>query len=119
MKQISRVVIMLSGLLMVSCSKETKVPENTIPEEKMVLILTDIHLVEARVSRVSVISIDSSTLITEKLKKDIFKRYQTDTAAYNRSYKFYSTHPEFMEQIYEKVVKNIQKKVDKNNYKGL
>ena len=119
MKQISRVVMMLSCLLIASCSEETKLPENTIPEEKMSLILTDIHLLEARVSRVSVISIDSSTLITEKMKKDIFKKHQTDTATYNRSYKFYSTHPELMERVYEKVVKNIQKRVDKKNYKGL
>lgn len=119
MKQVKSIVWALLVVFLVACTQAVEVPEGTIPEEKMGQIMTDIHLVEARVSRLSMASVDSTTLVSERLKKDVFKKYKIDTAAYNQSYRFYSTHPEYLERIYEKVVKDFEKRVKKDDVKGL
>lgn len=105
--------------LLTGCQDEPKIPAGTIPEPKMAQILTDMHLLEARVGRLGITSLDSSTIITEHLKSKIFKKYGTDSATYNRSYQFYSTNPVFLERIYEDVVKKLETRQKKKDYKGL
>jgi hypothetical protein len=85
----------------------------------MARILSDIHVLEARVSKLSLTSLDSSTIVTEHLKKQLFKKYNIDTATYNASYRFYSTNPVLMEKIYEQVIKDLETRQKKKNYKGL
>ncbi|TAH14760.1 MAG: DUF4296 domain-containing protein [Runella slithyformis] len=106
-------------LFLTACTQEEKVPEGTLSEQKMSQIMVEIHLIEARVSRLSLVSIDSTTLVTEQLKKAMFKKLQVDTAAFNRSYKFYATNPELLQRIYEPVVKHLEKRVKKDDVKGL
>lgn len=110
---------LLLSIFLTSCQDEPEVPKGTIPEAKMAQILTDMHLLEARVGRLGMTSLDSSTIVTEHLKQQIFKRYGTDSAAYNRSYEFYSTNPIFLERIYEDVVKKLETRQKKKDYKGL
>lgn len=110
---------LLLGALLSGCKDEPQVPEGTLSEEKMSQILTDIHLLEARIGRLNMPSLDSSTVITEYLKGKIFKKYGTDSVAYNRSYKFYSTNPAFMERIYGEIVKELEKRQKKKDYKGI
>ena len=103
--------------LLTGCQDEPKVPEGTLSEAKMTQILTDMHLLEARVGRLGMTSLDSSTIVTEYLKQKIFKKYGTDSAAYNRSYQFYSTNPVFMERIYTDVVKKLETRQKKKDFK--
>ncbi len=110
---------LLLSVFLTSCQDEPEVPKGTIPEAQMAQILTDIHLLEARVGRLAITSLDSSTIVTEHLKQKIFKKYSTDSATYNRSYQFYSTNPVFLERIYEDVVKRLETKQKKKDYKGL
>jgi hypothetical protein len=107
------------GWTVTACQNEPEIPQGTISEEKMVQIQTDIHLLEARISKYAMMSMDSATLVTEHLKQQIFKKYKTDSAAYNRSYQFYSTNPVFMERIYEKVTKTLEARQKKKNYQGI
>lgn len=110
---------LLSLFLLTGCQSEPNIPKGTLPEDKMVSILTDIHLIEARVGRLAITSLDSSTIITEQLKLRTFKKYGVDSATYNRSYEFYSTNPVFMERIYENVVKKLETRQKKKDYKGI
>ena len=102
-----------------SCQEEPDVPVGTISEAKMTQILTDMHLLEARIGRLGLTSLDSSTIITEHLKQQIFKKYGVDSAVYNRSYQFYSTNPVFLDRIYTAVVKKLETRQKKKDYKGL
>lgn len=110
---------LLLTIFLTSCQDEPEVPKGTLSEAKMAQILTDIHLLEARIGRLGITSLDSSTIITEHFKLKIFKKYGTDSATYNRSYQFYSTNPVFLERIYEDVVKKLETKQKKKDYKGL
>ena len=99
------------------CTSDEKPPENTLSQEQMASILTDIHIAESRVTRLQLRSLDSSLMIFNKLKADIWKKYKVDTLNYRNSYSYYMTHPKQMSQIYEKVNKKIESREKSNNIK--
>ncbi|WP_229215138.1 DUF4296 domain-containing protein [Dyadobacter bucti] len=115
----------LSGLILFltvtvqfsGCANEEKAPKNTLSQDQMVTILTDIHLAEARVNKLQLRSLDSSLMIFNKLKSEIWKKHKVDTLAYRESYSYYMTHPQQMTQIYEKVNKKIELREKSNNIK--
>ncbi|MCK8491431.1 DUF4296 domain-containing protein [Spirosoma sp. RP8] len=91
---------------------EDKRPDNLIPEERMVAILTEVHILEARVGRMGLRSTDSSNVAYHHLEKQIFRKFKVDTAAYSKSYAYYAAHPRAMETIYQQVVDNLKKKTE-------
>ena len=99
------------------CTSDEKPPENTLSQEQMASILTDIHIAESRVTRLQLRSLDSSLMIFNKLKTDIWKKYKVDTLNYRNSYSYYMMHPKQMSQIYEKVNKKIESREKSNNIK--
>ncbi|WP_232541074.1 DUF4296 domain-containing protein [Spirosoma endbachense] len=114
MKQTIWMALAMLGIgLLPSCqSAEDKRPENLIPEDRMANILTEVHMAESRVSRLGLRSIDSSNLAYKHLENQIFKKFKVDTAAYSKSYTYYSSHPSEMEAIYKQVVDNLKKKTE-------
>ncbi|WP_229238516.1 DUF4296 domain-containing protein [Dyadobacter sp. Leaf189] len=104
-------------LMLCGCSEEEKPPQNTLSEEKMAAILTDIHVAESRVNRLNLRSLDSSLMIFNHLKADIWKRHKVDTLTYSKSYTYYMSHPQLMTRIYEKVNKKIEIREKNNNIK--
>ncbi|WP_131694830.1 DUF4296 domain-containing protein [Dyadobacter tibetensis] len=111
------VLMMALVLCMGGCIREDKVPEGTIAQEKMASILTDIHIAEARVSKLQLNSVDSSILVFDRLKADIWKKHQVDTLQYKTSYEFYVTHPGLMKEIYDQVNKLLEKREKEKNIK--
>lgn len=110
--------LLLGGWLMTACvSPEDKEPEGLIPQDQMADILTEVHIAEARVSRLSSTSMDSANVAYKHLEKQIFKKFGIDTAAYRKSYIFYSSHPQDMEVIYKRVTENLRKKIDTKSAK--
>ena len=110
--------LLLSGWLIMACtSPEDKAPDGLIPEDQMVNILTEVHIAEARVSRLSLTSIDSSNIAYKHLENQIFRKFGVDTAAYRKSYIFYSSHPQDMEAIYKQVTENLEAKITAKNGK--
>jgi hypothetical protein len=83
-------------------------PANLIPEDKMVQVLTDIHLAEAKATKLGIVSNDSTTLIYRQLERQLYKKYGVDTATYNRSYTYYASNPERFAEIYKRVVSGLQ-----------
>jgi len=112
----------LIGLLfLTACSAKTTIPENVLPEDKMILILSEIHVAETEISSLNFKSIDSSYALQKAWEINIMKKFKTDTATYNRSYKFYLTHVEYMQDIYTAVADTLQKRnesIEKNNSPG-
>lgn len=110
-------LLTLFSVFFSACSEDEKPPKGTLPEEKMAAILTDIHLAESRVNRLQLKSLDSSLMIFNRLKSDIWKKHKVDTTAYRESYNYYMSHPEQMTTIYEKVNKKIEDREKSNNIK--
>ena len=110
--------LLLGGWLAIACTNPTdRKPEGLIDEDKMADILTEVHMAEARVSRLGLTSVDSSQVAYKHMENRIFKQFGVDTAAYRKSYIFYSSHPENMEVIYKQVTQSLQKKIDAENAK--
>lgn len=96
-------------LVFMSCVENSKVPKDILKKEKIAEILTEIHLAEARVSKMELGSMDSSVVVFNKLQKDIWAKFEVDSALYKKSYAFYASNPESMNELYEIISKNLQK----------
>jgi len=100
-----------SWLLLVACQPERdKKPEGLLPQEKMVDILTEVHLAEAKVSKLGVNATDSLALVYKRLEAQIYARHKLDTAAYNRSYQYYAANPGQLAELYKQVVARLEQK---------
>ncbi len=97
-------------LLLTACNAKTTIPEDVLPENKMILILSEIHMAETEIQNINFKSVDSSYALQRAWEIKIMKKFKTDTATYNRSYKFYLTHVEYMQDIYTAVADTLQKR---------
>ncbi|GAB3267992.1 hypothetical protein GCM10027347_37220 [Larkinella harenae] len=103
-------LLLLTGWVLACQNSVVEAPKNLIPEEKMVQVLTEIHLAEARVTKMNRVSQDSNTLIYKRLEMRVFKKYQVDTAAYSKSYTYYSSNPEQLADIYKQVTEELERR---------
>ena len=71
-------------------------------------ILVEVHLTEARVSKLGLVSTDSAALVFKRLHFATLKKFEVDTAAYTRSYIYYSSRPTLLAGIYEDVVAQLK-----------
>lgn len=100
-----RIILLIFGLT--ACSSDEK-PKNLIDESTMANIMTDIHLIESEINNLRLQHIDSSVFIYQKLKVKILKKYNTDTAVFNASFKYYILNPDKMKPIYAEVKKKLE-----------
>lgn len=94
-------------LWLTSCSSNEK-PQNLIDAGTMVNIMTDIHLIESEINTIHLQHQDSSVFIYQKLKVKMLKKYNTDTATFNSSFKYYILNPDKMKLIYVEVKKKLE-----------
>ncbi|SFD10564.1 DUF4296 domain-containing protein [Spirosoma endophyticum] len=105
--------LLISGWLMAACTApEDERPDNLIAQDKMIDILTEVHIAESQVSRLSLGSLDSSNIAYKHLENQIFRKFAVDTAMYRKSYIFYSSHPSDMEAIYKQVTERLKQRAD-------
>ncbi|GAB2766659.1 hypothetical protein GCM10027275_05780 [Rhabdobacter roseus] len=108
---------MLLLWFMAGCSAEEKPPRHILSEDKMAAVLADIHVAEARVTRMRLSSLDSSVMVYNRLQQQIWKKHDVDTLAYRQSYEFYIANPGYMARIYEKVRTKIEAREKTNSIK--
>ena len=94
-------------LVTFACVEAPKPPEGTISKEKMVKILMDIHIAEAKVGRLSLRSVDSSKLLFRRMELKIFKKHNVDTAIYRKSFEFYLQNTTYLDEIYAATVDSL------------
>jgi hypothetical protein len=112
--RLKSIILLLTGLtfLTVACKKEkSEKPKNLLDAATMTQILTDVHLLEAKITGLNLGNVDTSMFLYKHLEKDIFKKYQIDTTTYRASYKYYLQNLDEYEAIYGDVVKNLDKKI--------
>jgi hypothetical protein len=103
----SRIIIFIFVLFLVyacgSKDEKTKIPDNIIPPDKMVLILVDFHLVEASIYQGQQRHEDVNGL-TNYRYKSILKKHKISRKQLSDSFMFYTDHMKDMEKIYKEVV---------------
>ncbi|GAB4039946.1 DUF4296 domain-containing protein [Spirosoma jeollabukense] len=105
--------LLVGSWLMAACTApEDERPDNLIAQDKMVDILTEVHIAESQVSRLSLGSLDSSNIAYKHLESQIFRKFGVDTAVYRKSYIFYSSHPSDMEAMYKQITERLKQRAD-------
>ncbi len=101
--------------LSTSCYRDLDYATASIPKEKMILVLADVHLAEAKVAGIVGISQFSRDSLTSVYYETIFKVYNIKADDFDQSMNAYMQNPEELSKIYEKVLEKLQKdELDKN-----
>ncbi|WP_338394048.1 DUF4296 domain-containing protein [Fulvitalea axinellae] len=90
-----------------SCQTGGKKPKGLLPPEKMVPVLADIYLYEAKVYYMN-LSRDSAKNLFATIKPGIFARDGVDSTAFNASISYYTEHPKEFSKIYKQLFDTIQ-----------
>ncbi len=103
--------------LLVSCGEKKDIPssevemasDSLISPEKMVLILGDVHLVEAAML------LDQSAGKEIKVNGDlyyqgVFRKYHISRQRYDENLKYYRQNPAKMSKMYDKVIRDLETK---------
>lgn len=90
-----------------ACENSKKRPESIIPEDKMVLILIDIQILEATYNMRLIHEEDRNERM-ERYYQEVFENYKTSIALFNESYTYYEENPEILEGIYEEVLEKLE-----------
>jgi hypothetical protein len=106
MKPFRSSLLLLLGLLIFSACNSDDRPSHVLTKEKMVDILTNLHLAEAYVNTNFPFS-DSSKYVYKKMQDSILKAQGTDGVAYDSSLAYYQRHVEVLDQIYSSVVDSL------------
>ncbi len=97
------------AILVVSCSTpKVEIPKMVIDKEKMVSILTDLHLAEAA-GTLNFTNKDTSKLIAANYNEFIFKNHNTTKVEFMKSYNYYVSHPEELNSVYDGVLMELSK----------
>jgi Domain of unknown function (DUF4296) len=116
---LTKKIFLLLGIILVitACKEAEKVPANVIDEKTMSQILADIHVIEAKASRLSFQAYDSTKVAYNELERRVMVKYKIDTGRYKASYKYYVASPETMIRIYDETLKILKKLEDENKKK--
>ncbi len=88
-----------------SCAKDP-LPKGVLPEDQLVALLTDIHLIDGY----------SASVVADTMRKyapamyySAFKKYKTDSVGLVTNLAYYSHQPKRLQGIYAQVVANLDK----------
>jgi len=101
-------LFILIASLSFSCGRPDTVtiPDETISDSIMVAILTDLHLVEgAKVGN----KIMGDTTPAPVYFKKVYQKHGVSEAQFEEDFRFYTSNPKLMTEIYEQVIVNLSK----------
>ena len=96
--------LFLTLIFLSSC--KPGIPKDIIQPDDMALVLTDIHLVDGYISNVTP---DSAKIIAASYYNGVYKKFNIDSAKFNKSMDYYNVKPAIMDDIYKKVTATLTK----------
>ncbi|MDF2456705.1 MAG: hypothetical protein K0R51_2698 [Cytophagaceae bacterium] len=102
MKSLSLLLLFVLGLT--ACNKEDQSrPASILPQEKMVVILADIHQTEGIISTKEY-SKDSSLLLFTELENQLLAKHGVSKKEFKETYSWYTSHVKEYKELYTIVV---------------
>lgn len=92
-------------LIFIAACNSNQVPKGIIENGKMILVLTDIHLVDSYVSSAAY---DTTTQPVANYYKVVYQKYKTDSVQVQKSLRYYSTDPELLDTMYHQVLRRLE-----------
>ena len=112
------ITLFFSVLLFLSACSKKKTPEGILSQPQMISLLTDVHVVDGSLYNVSQIP-DSLYKYGMASYIAVFKKHHINEAEFKKNLKYYSTQPEQLMEIYEKVDLALKGKLDSVNKKPI
>jgi len=107
----------LTVLVIVSaCTANEAPPKDLIAKDKMILLLTEIHLLEAKINQSRVRPKDCTQYVYDHFEGLIFEDFEVTEDQYKRALSYYLNNPNEMEKIYGPVVDTL---LQRERRKGL
>ena len=100
-------LIYLVFVFLLAASCKPGIPSDIIQPDKMALVLHDIHLADAYLQTIYVP--DSAKKTASAFYGGIYKKFEIDSALYQKSMDYYMVNPRVMDGIYEKVTAELTK----------
>lgn len=104
------IIILFSIIISFSCSKkkkEVKIPDDIMPKDSMVLVIKEVHLVEAAIFMQQQQGLNQDKRLVKQYYNHLFTSLDVDLNHFKKSLKFYSFNPIEMEKIYGEVVEEL------------
>ena len=98
--------------LLFACEQQNT-PKDIIDQKKMILIMADLHTMDGYMS--TIIYNDTIRKNNRNLYATIYKTHNTTPALYEKSLKYYSMKPAFLDTMYNKVQAILDEKEHKIN----
>ena len=103
MKYFQLIISLFIVLAIVSCGKSDKEPKKLLSKSEMINVMTEMQLIDA--------TIELNQNDSNKNRNHVYyyynvflKKYNIDSTDLKENFKYYSTKPEVMEEIYDSVI---------------
>lgn len=103
--------LFLTVLVIVSaCSTESEVPEDLIPQDQMVSVLVEVHMLESKIKNLSIRPLDSAKVVYDHYENLLFADFNITQDQYERSFNYYIENLDEFEDVYTTVVDTLMQR---------
>jgi len=106
--------LFFSVTLLLSACKEDKTPAGVISKDRMTNLLIAVHLVDGGVYTIPQ-NPDSLFKYGPTRYEAVFKKFHTDSAQFNKSFRYYASQPDVLQKMYDEILENLKQKTDSLN----
>jgi hypothetical protein len=98
---VKRIFCILSLAVLASCGQQgDKTPKNLLPEQKLVQILADVHVAEARIEN-NVVYPDTALMLYGLEQQRILEAHGVEEQLFRDTYRYYLNDLQKMDRLYE------------------
>ena len=108
------ITLFFSVLLYLAACKSETTPKGVITEPQMVNLLIDLHIVDGSIYTVPQVP-DSLYKYASAKYVQLFKKHHTTAEVFKKSFKYYTSQPDKLQDMYTKVDVVIKAKIDSLN----
>lgn len=108
------ILVFFVSIFMTACFRG-HAPAGVIERGKMISLLTDIHLIDSYMSGSG--QYDTTAQPVSNYHKVVYKKFQTDSAQFQKSLRYYSLKPKLLDTMYHQVLQNLEKMERIENFK--
>ena len=99
------IILTLGGCTQIS----DHTPADLIPQDRMILLLVDIHVADALIEHKSGTQ-NVNLPLTNAIYTKIYQNYGVSSAQFRSSYQYYESHPALMDNMYTQIITELSKK---------
>lgn len=96
--------LFLAILVMGHSCNQNKAPKDLIPQQQMIQLITEIHLLESKINYLNIRPLDSAKLVYQHYENILFVDFNITRDQYERSFDYYIDNIDEFQSIYDAVV---------------